>query len=103
MNKYIVSVEITHIPEDLREVVIQQEMAKVKELKKQKIVDQLLLGEENRNAWMIINANDKDEVSGVMKSLPIFPYLHINHTIKLRDVPSEESNNRARNFNVLNT
>ena len=36
MNKYIVSVEITHIPEDVREVVIQQEMAKVKELKKNK-------------------------------------------------------------------
>ena len=85
MNKYIVSVEITHIPADLREVVIHQELAKVKELKEQKIVDQLILGEENMNAWMIINANDKDEVSVVMKSLPIFPYLQINQTIKLRN------------------
>ena len=70
-------------------------MAKVKELKEQKIVDQLLLGEDNRNAWMIINGNDKDEVSGVMKSLPIFPYIQINSTIKLRNGPPAESKNRA--------
>ncbi|MCE7736425.1 MAG: hypothetical protein GPJ54_16210 [Candidatus Heimdallarchaeota archaeon] len=95
MNKYIVSVEMTHIPEDIKEGVIQQEMAKVKELKKQMIVDQLLLGEEGRNAWMIINANDKDEVSGIMKSLPIFPYIQINQTIQLRSVPSQEGNNQS--------
>ena len=95
MNKYIVSVEMTHIPEDVKEAVIQQEMAKVKELKNQKIVDQLLLGEESRNAWMIINANNKDEVSAIMKSLPIFPYIQINQTIQLRSVPSQESNNRT--------
>lgn len=75
---------IPHIPEDVKKLIIQQEMAKVAELKNQKVVDQLLLGEENRNAWMIINANNKDEVSDIMKSLPIFPYLYIDQTIQLR-------------------
>ncbi|OLS22732.1 MAG: hypothetical protein HeimC2_28800, partial [Candidatus Heimdallarchaeota archaeon LC_2] len=50
------------------EPLYQQEMAKVAELKNQKVVDQLIIGEESKNAWMIINANNKDEVSDIMKS-----------------------------------
>lgn len=84
MNKYIVSVMIPHIPEDLKGPIIQQEMARVTELKKQKIVDQLIVGEKSKNAWMIINANNKDEVQTIMESLPIFPYLYIDQTIQLR-------------------
>ncbi len=95
MNKYIVSVMIPHIPEDLNELIFRQELARVTELKKQKIVDQLILGEETKNAWMIINANDKDEVSGIMKSLPIFPYIQINQTIQLRNESNEKSSNNS--------
>ncbi len=85
MNKFIVSVMIPHIPEDMRELIIQQEMAKVAELKNQKVVDQLILGNETKNAWMIINANNKEEISVIMKSLPIFPYLYIDQVIQLRN------------------